>query len=145
MKIKLELEKMSVPSKIEFAKKVVNSMSGNPNFLYPEPALEVVMIKTLQLEDLYNETIWKTDALVEKKISETEKSLDGYLIRLKKYVEKISYNDSTKIYTSGFKCKERTHLCTNHLVQYGMKIMRESLAKHKERFAVTEINNVKFL
>ena len=45
-KVKLSLQSLTIPQKIQFIRQVVTSMTGNANFATPAPALVAITAKT---------------------------------------------------------------------------------------------------
>ena len=54
-KTKLSLADMPIPQKIEFARQIVKSMTGNANFTTPNPTFSVVGTGATTLETAYND------------------------------------------------------------------------------------------
>jgi hypothetical protein len=108
MKIKLGLFRMSVSDKIILADKIITSMTGNPNFITPVPALAAITAKKTALETAYN------DGLIQRQqaktatevIDDMEKEIDMILTQAALYVENVSAGDEAKILSAGMSIRD---------------------------------------
>jgi hypothetical protein len=99
-KAKLDLRLKKVPELILLARHIVTSMTGNPTFTTPLPALADITAKALALESAYEVSIDGNHA----KISEMHQlttELKHLLSFLASYVNNISQGDAQKILSSG--------------------------------------------
>lgn len=95
---------MSIPDKVQFARQIVQNMTGNPNFPTPDPALAAVTTSTDESESSFN------DARTARQIAKSKTSiqddraaaLDWLLTKLASYVEGASNGDKAIIESSGF-------------------------------------------
>jgi hypothetical protein len=102
--IKLSLDRLSVPDKIQFGRQIVQAMSGNPNFPPPTPALPAVTAGSDTLETSYNDA-QSARQLAKSKTSIQDNdasSLDWTITQLAYYVESTSDGDKAKIESAGF-------------------------------------------
>lgn len=102
--IKLGLDSMAVPDKIQFGRQLVQAMTGNPNFPTPNPALLVVTGGSDTLETSYNDA-QSARQLAKSKTSIQDNdaaSLDWIITQLAYYVESTSDGDKAKIESAGF-------------------------------------------
>ncbi|MDB6124467.1 MAG: hypothetical protein JWQ71_3460 [Pedosphaera sp.] len=102
--IKLGLDKLPIPDKIQFARQIVTDMTGNPNFTTPLPALTGITAAALALETAYNAA--QTARQVAKSATATQDvkndALNLILSQEANYVENTSNGDKAKILSSGF-------------------------------------------
>lgn len=105
--IKLGLDGMSVPDKIQFGRQIVQAMTGNPNFPTPTPALPAVTGGSDALETAYNDAqIARSVAKSKTSIQDDQaSSLDWIITQLANYVEGASDGDKAKIESAGFKIR----------------------------------------
>lgn len=102
--IKLGLNGMPLPDKIQFGRQVTQNMTGNPNFPDPDPSLAAVTGQVDNSENSYN------DARTARQIAKSktslqddqEAALDLILTKLATYVEQASNGDKAKIESAGF-------------------------------------------
>ena len=105
--IKLDLEKMPLPSKILFARQVITALTNNTHFPSPEPTLAQLEAQASTTETAYN----TAQASRQKAIADTatqndeEKQLDVILTRLGSYVQLKSSGDEVKIRSAGMQVK----------------------------------------
>lgn len=108
MKIKLGLNRLPVADKIILADKIVTSMTGNPNFVTPVPALVDLTAAKTALQAANN------DAQIQRQQSKTAtevaadaaKALDLKLTQTALYVENVSAGDVAKILSAGMDVKD---------------------------------------
>jgi len=102
-KVKLNLQTITIPAKVQFASQVVTAMTGNANFTTPLPALTAITTKAGTLETAYN------DALAARQTAQqlttvqntAERDLELALTQLAAYVENASAGDAAKIQSAG--------------------------------------------
>ena len=102
--IKLGLDSISIPDEIQFARQIVQAMTGNANFPKPSPALADLTAGADALENAYN------DAQAARQLAKSKTSLqdgtavdlDRTLTQLANYVENASDGDKAKIESAGF-------------------------------------------
>lgn len=102
--IKLGLERMPVPDKIQFGRQIVQAMTGNPNFPTPTPALPTVTGGSDSLETAFNDA-QNARQIAKSKTSiqdDQAASLDWIITQLASYVESASDGDKAKIESAGF-------------------------------------------
>jgi len=102
-KIKLNLRNMNYSEKLQFARQIVTSMTGNANFTTPDPALAAVTTAADELETAYNEAnVARQDAAAKASTQDDKDySLDMILVKLANYVENASSGDESKILSAG--------------------------------------------
>lgn len=102
--IKLGLNSLSVPDKIQFGRQIVQAMTGNPNFPAPNPALPSLVAGSDTLETAYNDAQAARQAAKAKTSVQDDSSaeLDWILTQLANYVENASDGDKAKIESAGF-------------------------------------------
>lgn len=102
-KVKLGLNRMTVPVKVQFAQQVVNKMTGNVNFTTPVPALAAVTTGTTDLDDAYdNAQQARLDWIDKSNIqSSNEADLDQLLTQLGNYVDNTANGDANIIMSAG--------------------------------------------
>jgi hypothetical protein len=104
-KVKLGLNGLNVPAKVQFASEVVIKMTGNPNFTTPNPALPDVTTGYTDLQTAYNDAQQARLTAVDKTNTQNSKEadLDQLLAQLGTYVENQSNGDANIIMSSGMK------------------------------------------
>lgn len=107
-KIKLNLASLTISEKIARAQQIVSALTGNANFISPQPSLSSVTsaINNLNAAFAAAQTA-RSDAKNKTTIqSQMEEALDGALSQLANYVESISGDDETKITSAGMDVRE---------------------------------------
>ena len=99
-RVSLKLSKQIVAVKIEKGKHIVISMTGNPSFLTPVPALAAITTANLNLETAYNNALGGGKVL-KAIMYEKEVILDNLLIQLGHYVEVIANGSESVILSAG--------------------------------------------
>lgn len=101
---KLGLDGLSVPAKIQYGRRIITAVTGNPNFLEPHPDMPVFTTATDSMEITYNEA--KAARLVAKTKTQlqdqAEAAFDGMVSQLASYVDNRSAGDGTIIESAGF-------------------------------------------
>ncbi|MFA5793583.1 MAG: fibronectin type III domain-containing protein [Candidatus Brocadiia bacterium] len=107
-KVRLNLSRLPIPAKIEFADRVVAQMTGNPNFTTPNPALADITAKKSALETAYNGALIARQAAkaATELMADCEKALDSALAMEALYVENASGGDLQKIISAGMNVKD---------------------------------------
>ncbi len=103
--IKLGLNRLSVPDKIQFGRQIVKALTANPNFPEPpSPALAEVTADSDALQTAYNDAKAARAAAKAKTTEQDDKAaeLDWTLTQLAAWVEKESDGDKAKIESAGF-------------------------------------------
>ncbi|HEY0320504.1 MAG TPA: fibronectin type III domain-containing protein [Pyrinomonadaceae bacterium] len=102
-KVKLNIKGLSIPEKIARARQIIAAMTGNPNFLSPQPPLVQVASIIDELETAYDaaqaarqEAKARTTALNNKE-GTTERTLS----QLAGHVESVSGDNDSKIQSAG--------------------------------------------
>ena len=108
MKVKLGLKGMSIVVKAELGTRIVAAMTGNPNFVTPNPSLADITAAKAALLTAYNDALTKrqqsnaaTDLQVEK-----EKNYERLLTLEALYVENASGGDELKIQSAGMSIRD---------------------------------------
>ncbi len=103
----LGLSTMPIPEKIQFARRVAEALSTNPNFPSPSPAIGSLENKTASLELGYNDAQAARQTAKMKTSVQDDGSaeLDSVLTLLALYVENASGGDKAKIESAGFNVK----------------------------------------
>jgi hypothetical protein len=107
-KVKLELSKKSTSEKVDFARKLVTSMTGNTNFTAPNPALADISSAAANVTAA-SDDVENTRKLLQTKTSylvQQEGNLDNLLALLGNYVENASGGDEIKINSAGMDVKK---------------------------------------
>lgn len=102
-KVKLSFTRLSIPERLSRAQKIVESMTGNPNFPAPQPTLAQI---SAAVNDLQATSIAAQKARQEAKTATSEQEtkedvLDQLITQLGGHVESISGDDETKILSAG--------------------------------------------
>ncbi len=102
--IKLGLQNMPIPDKIQFARQIAQAMQGNTGFPTPTPPLPSLTEGAHELEDAYNDAQAARQAAKMKTSIQDVRSaeLDGVLTQLALYVENASDGDKAIIESAGF-------------------------------------------
>jgi hypothetical protein len=102
--IKVGVDKMSVPTEIQFARQVVLDMTSNPNFASPAPALAAITSAATALETAYNTAqTARQNAKTQTSIAQAKKAaLDLLLMQEASYIQNVTAGDKAKIESSGF-------------------------------------------
>ena len=102
-KIKLNLQRLTIPEKTARAQQIIAAMTGNPNFTSPQPPLAQVTTAQTDLDAAYLAAqAARQDAKNKTSIqNQKEEALDGVLGQLANYVESISGGDEAKITSAG--------------------------------------------
>ena len=102
--VKLGLDRLSVPDKVQFVRQLVIDMTGNPNFTTPLPALTAVGTAATAVETAYNAAMTARQTAKAKTASmlDAVKAMDLLVSQLANYVENTSSGDAAKIESSGF-------------------------------------------
>jgi hypothetical protein len=108
-KIKLNLHKMNVAAKPQFARQVVTAMTGNDNYPNPDPPLDTITQAAEELEKSYNAcNTARLDAVAKASSQDdSENKLDIALAKLANYVENASDRDESKILTAGMSVRAK--------------------------------------
>jgi hypothetical protein len=108
-KIKLNLRNMNYSEKLQFARQIVTSMTGNANFTTPEPPLTAVSSAADALEAAYNEANVARQEAAAKVSSQDDKdsALNAVLMKLANYVENASDGDESKILSAGMSLRSK--------------------------------------
>ena len=104
---KIGVDGLSVPAKIQYARRLATAITGNPNFPAPTPTPAVLAAAGDGLETLFN------DAQAARLVSKTKTGLqddqsavvDGMIAQLASYVDSASGGDATKIESAGFELR----------------------------------------
>ncbi|MDT5062879.1 MAG: hypothetical protein QOH63_3338 [Acidobacteriota bacterium] len=102
-KIKLNLQRLTIPEKIARSQQIVAAMTGNANFTSPQPALPQVTTAINDLDTAYAATqTARQEAKTRTSIqNQKEEALDRVLTQLANYVESVSGDDEAKITSAG--------------------------------------------
>jgi len=109
-KVKIGLRNLTIPQKIAKSNAIVNQMTGNANFLTPNPALVDVTTKTTALDTAQtaSEAMRQAAQAQTVLLNLTETELDALIIQLSSYVENTSAGDEHVILGSGFDVVDTT-------------------------------------
>jgi hypothetical protein len=101
---KVGVDGLSVPVKIQYVRRLVAAISGNPNFPAPTPSLAVLTAAGDELETLYNEA--QAARLVSKaktgRQDDQSAALDLLVNQLASYVNSASDGEAVSIESAGF-------------------------------------------
>lgn len=102
-KIKLDLQGITVPDKVQFMRQVVTQMTGNANFTTPAPTLASITAKALTLELSFNaqQTAQQAAKTATTNLGTAEDAADAALNSLANYVEEAVSGDTAKIESAG--------------------------------------------
>jgi hypothetical protein len=103
-KINLGLAKMSIPAKIDFAKKITTMMTGNPSFTTPDPPLTDLTTAETALATAHSDVLLIRSEAKEKTsvMNQKEDDVDSIITQLANYVVNKSNGDVAKIESAGF-------------------------------------------
>ena len=106
-KVKLSLKNMIVTEKVQFARQIVTSMTGNASFANPEPPLAGVSDAANNLEAAFNAANLARQNAIEKTslMDDADTALDNILTKLGNYVDSTSDGDEAKILSAGISVK----------------------------------------
>lgn len=106
-KIKLNLNQLSITGKLDLAKRIVQAMTGNPNFIKPNPTLAQITAAADSLETARGELLALRAEAKNKTIiqNQLEDALAKLLTQLASYVENISANDPAIITSAAMDVK----------------------------------------
>jgi hypothetical protein len=98
-KIKLNLQRLTIPEKIAQSRQIVAAMTGNDDFKTPQPTLQQVADAVNELEAAYDAAQTarqdaKTKTLTQ---NQAEEAHDRLLVQLAGHVESVSGGDEKKI------------------------------------------------
>ncbi len=102
--IKLALDTLSVPVKIQKSRQIVAALTGNANFsAVPAPNLSALTAATNALETAANDAAAADNAAVAKHTTQNtrERELDGLLTQMGNLIENLSGGDAAKIQSAG--------------------------------------------
>ena len=102
--IKIGLSTMPIPDKIQFARRIVQAITGNASFPTPTPTLPALTEGAHELEDAYNDAQAARQTAKMKTSIQDDRSaeLDSVLTLLAFYVENASDGDKAIIESAGF-------------------------------------------
>ncbi len=102
--VKVAISKMPVPQKIQYVRQIINSMTGNPNFAAPSPALATLKQGVDTLEHAYKQAKQTRDLAKEQTTvaNEKEAALDALVMQEANYVQNVTAGDKAKIESAGF-------------------------------------------
>jgi hypothetical protein len=102
-KIKLNLNKLSIPDKIHKAEQIVLKMTGNPNFPAPSPALSAITTAAHELRTAYADSQAARQTQKEKTATQNTKEdiLDELLTQEAAFVESVAGSDEEIILSAG--------------------------------------------
>jgi hypothetical protein len=109
-KVKLNLRYLTVTEKVQFARQIVTSLTGNASFINPEPPLADVVDSANALEMAFNTaTIARQNALEKTSLmDDASTTLDSLLSKLGNYVDSTSDGDEAKILSAGMSVKAKS-------------------------------------
>ena len=108
-KVKLSLKTMTVTAKVQFARQVVTSLTGNATFSNPEPPLSDLTDAANNLEAAFNTAIVAHQNAMEKTslMDDADTVLCNIFAKLGNYVDNTSDGDEAKILSSGMSVKAK--------------------------------------
>jgi hypothetical protein len=108
-KIKLNLQRMAIPEKVQFVRQIVTAMTGNANFTTPEPSLTDITTAVNTLETAYNaaNTARQNAMSLTSTVDDNETMLDALVAKLANYVENKTDGDDAKIQSAGMALKSK--------------------------------------
>ena len=107
-KVKLELRRMTILAKGELANRIVNAMTGNPNFVTPNPSLAATTAAKTAMLTAYNTalTLRQQAQAATDLQADMEKGFDRTLTSLSLYVESAADGNDAKIQSAGMSVKD---------------------------------------
>lgn len=102
-KVKLELSKKNTAEKTALGNKVATNMTGNTNFLTPNPTLDTLKTATTNMAAAYDD-VEAARKIVQVKLSllyQQESIFDGVITQMGTYVDNISNGDEAIILSAG--------------------------------------------
>lgn len=102
--VSLKLSKLSVPAKIENGRHYVTTMTSNPNFTTPVPALAAVTAAINNLEVAYGNALGGGKVL-KALMYDKELIYDNLVTQLSHYVEATANGSDTVIFSAGMEIK----------------------------------------
>jgi len=107
-KVKLNLQSYSITELFEFARNIVTALTGNADFMTPDPPLTDVSTAADELETAYNESqVARQDSQEKTTIMyDKEDALSKLITRLGLYVENTSTGDEAKIQSAGMDVRD---------------------------------------
>lgn len=104
---KIGVDGLAVPTKIQYVRRLVTAITGNPNFPTPNPSVATLTAAVDSLETLFN------DAQAARLVSKTKTGLqddqsaavNDLVVQLASYVDNASGGDATKIESAGFEVR----------------------------------------
>lgn len=108
-KTKLNLRKLSVTEKIQFARQIITSMTGNGAFPAPDPTLAIISTAASELENAYNDANITKQEYSSKILIQNDKEdvLDINLKKLSNYIDSASNGDDALIQSSGISLRAK--------------------------------------
>jgi len=108
-KVKLSLKTMTVTAKVQFARQVVTSLTGNATFPNPEPPLSDLTDAATNLEAAFNTANVAHQNAMEKTslMDDADTAINNILTKLGNYVDSTSNGDEAKILSSGMSVKAK--------------------------------------
>ena len=108
-KVKLNLKLMAVTEKVQFARQISTSMTGNATFATPEPPLSEVDDAANNLEAAFNTANVARQNAIEKTslLDDADTALNNILSKLGNYVDNTSDGDEAKILSAGMSVKAK--------------------------------------
>jgi len=100
-KVKLGFKDLSVPSQIERTRLIITSLTGNVNFVSPNPTLAALTLAVNALEIAYNKSRGRDKNKMEVMRLRRKEMLD-LVVQLAAYVQNASAGATEKIISSGF-------------------------------------------
>ncbi len=109
--VKLNLKDLTVPEKIQMGRQVITAMTGNSNFVTPNPTLAALTAVTDQLETVFNaaqlkKLQWATAVDVQ---NASDKLWETAFTQEASYVQSASGGDATKILSSAMGVRDAAH------------------------------------
>ncbi len=104
VKVSVQLYKLKAAAKVEYAKAVVQAMTGNANFPNPSPTLSVITQAANALDAAISLAQDRSTLHISQR-NTAQQTLDNLLTQLALYVENAANNDANKILSAGMSVK----------------------------------------
>jgi hypothetical protein len=108
-KIKLNLKYLSVSDKVQFARQIITSMTGNASFPAPDPPLATVTASANEVEKAFNDASVAKQEYAAKLSIQGDKVeiLDANLRKLANYVDSTSSDNDAIIQSAGMSVRAK--------------------------------------
>lgn len=102
-RIKLNLNRLSIPEKLDLAKQISGALTGNANFPTPTPTIATLTTDASNLQTAHDETVAARQESKNKTAvqDQMEDKLDDTLTRMAGYVASVSGDDEALVTSAG--------------------------------------------